>query len=90
MKISLAIIIGSLVLAILATVLVESRFTRRMSERAASRFMWLAVLCCYGVCIGVVSGLLVCFLHVPEWIALVIAIPLGIPLLLLAAKAGES
>ena len=90
MRISLAIIIGSLVLAILATVLVESRLSRRLSERTAQKFAGFAILCCYVVCIGVVSALISYWFHVREWLAILIAVPLGAPLLALLAKASES
>lgn len=73
MKITLSIIIGSLMLAILATVLVESR----LSERTAVKFAGFAVLCCYVVCIGVVSALLSHCFNIREWLAILIAVPLG-------------
>lgn len=90
MKISLTIIIGSLVLAILATILVESRFSRVLGQRVSSKFAGFAFLCCFGVCVGVVSGLVSYFFHVREWVAILIAVPLGVPVLLLAARVGES
>lgn len=77
MKITLSIIIGSLMLAILATVLVESRLPRRLSERTAVKFAGFAVLCCYVVCIGVVSALLSHCFNIREWLAILIAVPLG-------------
>lgn len=89
MKISLAIIIGLLVLAILTTLLVESRLSRRLSERNAAKFAGFAVVCCYVVCIGVVSALISYCFNVREWLAILIAVPLGAPLLALLVKASE-
>jgi di/tricarboxylate transporter len=86
MKISLSLIFGSLGLAVLATALIESRLSRRLGKQMASRFAMLALLCCYGVCVGAVSAVVAYFFIIPEWVALVIAVPLGIPLLILASK----
>ena len=90
MKTSLTIIIVSLVLAILATIVAESRASRCLSKRAQDALCWALLACCYGVCVGAISGLIGYFFHLREWLALVIAVPFGIPLLFLAARVGEA
>ena len=88
MKISLALTFGCLALALLLTVLAESVPSRR--RKAGSRFTWGAVLCCYGVCVGVVSLLLGHLCHLSEWLAIAVAVPLGFPVVLFAGKIGET
>ena len=87
MNISLAIIFTSLALAILLTVFVESRRLRSISsKRMQTLFTWGVLLCCYGVGVGVASIIVGYFFHVKEMIALAIGIPLGLPILICAAK----
>jgi hypothetical protein len=90
MKFLLAFTLICLALAFLTTVLAESRFSRRLSKRGEAALVWSALLCCYGVCIGVTSALLSHFFHLREWSALMIAVPLAVPLLIFAAKVGEA
>jgi hypothetical protein len=47
------------------------------------------VLCCFGVCVGLISALLAYWLQISEWITLAVGLPLGVPLLLFAARASE-
>lgn len=71
-------------LAIVLTVLAES--TPSSHPKAGSRLAWAALLCCYGVCVGVVSLLIGYAFPLSEWLAIAIAVPLGLPVLLFAAK----
>ncbi len=86
---SIAIILVSLGLAVLATIVAESRLARLWGDRIAWRFAGFAILCCYGVCVGVLSAVIGYFFPVPEWLAVVIAVPLGLPILVLVAKISE-
>ena len=73
--------------AILLTLAAEA--CSRRSERVSAFLGWAAVLCCFGVCVGLISALLAYWLQISEWITLAVGLPLGVPLLLLAARAGE-
>lgn len=84
MKISYIIIFGSLALAILLTVFAEVAGPRRL--KSGSVFAMGAFICCYGVCVGVAALLADYFFHVREWVAVAIGVPLGIPILIAAAK----
>jgi hypothetical protein len=90
MKISLANTLGCLALAILLTLLAESASLRRLSGKLDSFFSGAMLFCCYGVCVGVVSLVLAYLFNLREWLALLISLPLGLPVLVFAAKLGES
>jgi ABC-type glucose/galactose transport system permease subunit len=81
--------LGSLAAAILLTVLAESRRFRPPS-RAAPLLSWGALVCCCGVCVGLVAGVLVYVLRVHEWLAVTIALPVAIPVLWGLAKMMDS
>ena len=84
MKISYIIIFGSLTLAILLTVFAETTSPRRL--KTGSFFTMAAFICCYGVCVGVAALLVDYFFHIREWVSIAIGVPLGIPVLIAAAK----
>jgi hypothetical protein len=87
MNISLAIIFTSLALAILLTVFVENRrLSKSSSERMKTLICWGILFCCYGVGVGVASIIISYFFHVRELIAVAIGVPLGLPILIFAAK----
>ena len=88
MKISLVITFGCLLLAILLTVFAETASPHRV--KTGSRFATAAYFCCYGVWVRVVSPLIGYFLQLQEWLAIAIAVPLGIPIVLFAGKVAES
>ena len=90
MKIALTMTLVGLALAILMTVIVESRIRRQLSKRADALCAWTAIFGCYGVCVGVISLFVEYCFNASEWLALIIALPLGCPLLYLAGKAGEA
>jgi hypothetical protein len=47
---------------------------------------WGILFCCYGVGVGVASIIISYFFHVRELIAVAIGVPLGLPILIFAAK----
>jgi hypothetical protein len=83
------ILLGSLPAAIVLTVLAESRRFRPPS-RAAPLLSWGALVCCCGVCVGLVSGVLVHVLRLDEWLALAVAVPAGVLVLWVLAKMMDS
>lgn len=84
MRISIAIMIASLLAAIGCSMIAE-----KLRAPAGARWAWLGLFAIYGVCIGVVSTLMTYFFDLREWIAIAISIPLGVPALLIAAKMSE-
>jgi len=83
------IMLGSLAAAILLGVLAESR-RFQPPNRLGPALCWGFLLCCYGVCVGLVSGVLAYFLHVDDWLAIAIAVPVAMPVLWLLAKMIDS
>ncbi len=88
MRISYWVMLACLGTALFLTVVVESRASRLLGKRASSCLAVGAFLSCYGVCIGLVSALLAYFFHIREWITLLVAAPLAVPVLLAAAWMG--
>jgi len=84
MRISYIIILGSLLLGILLAVFAETASPRR--AKSGSFFTMAALICCYGFCVGVAALLTNYSFHVREWVAVSIGVPLGIPILIVAAK----
>jgi hypothetical protein len=84
-KTSIAITVVSLVCAIAFTVVAEKRPTG-----SGARMAWAALFAIYGVCVGVVSTVLVYFFALGELASLAISVPLGVPALILAAKMSEA
>jgi len=89
MRIFVTFTLVCLGLAILGTFVLESKLFRNVNEKVAFAGVWFVLMCCYGVCVGAISSALTYFFHFGGWIAFIISVLLGIPLLLLAAKAGE-
>jgi hypothetical protein len=48
-----------------------------------------AFVCCYGFCAFIAFGILAGLFHMRVWLAIVVAVPLGLPVLYLLGKAGE-
>lgn len=84
-KTSIAITIVSLVCAIAFTVGAERR--RSVS---GDRMAWAALFAIYGVCVGIVSTVLVYFFSLGVLVSLAISVPLGVPALFVAAKMSEA
>ena len=84
MRVSIAIALGSLALAVVLTIAAESRRTRD-----GKRYLSLALIALCGACVGVVSIVLIHVFAIAEWKALTISIPLGVPALFVAAKLSE-
>ncbi len=78
------LMLGCLAAAVLLTVLGE-RLAFRRPERAGSVLVWAVLLCLYGVCVGLIAGLLTIFLHLSDWVALAITVPVALPVLVLLA-----
>ena len=89
MRISYWVMLACLGLAVLFTVLAESKASARLGKRLEGFISVMMVLSCYGVCVGLVSALLAHFLQIREWITLLVSVPLAIPVLLAAAWMGE-
>jgi hypothetical protein len=89
MRISYWVMLGCLGMAVALTFLLEGKASRHLGKRLQSAFAGIMVLSCYGVCVGLVSALLAYFFHVREWITLLVAVPLAVPVLLAAAWMGE-
>ncbi|HEY2589887.1 MAG TPA: hypothetical protein VGI81_29350 [Tepidisphaeraceae bacterium] len=85
MKTSIIITATSFVLAVAFTVVAEKPDTRARDLAA-----WAALLALYGVCVGLVSMVLVHFFALDQWIALAISVPLGLPALYFAARMSEA
>jgi hypothetical protein len=83
------VMLGCLAAAIALTLLAESRRFEPPS-RAGPVLARAALLCGYGTCVGLVSSALAYFLPVSDWLALVIAVPVAAPVLLLFARMSES
>jgi len=71
-KTPLIITFACLALAIICTVMAETRISPK-----GIRWAGMAMLALYGVCVGMVSSVLVYQFAVREWLAFVIALPLG-------------
>jgi hypothetical protein len=84
-KTSIAIIIVSLLGAIAFTVAAERR-----PSGSGGRMMWPALFAMYGVCVGIVSAIVVYFFALGEFASLAISIPLGVLALFAAAKMSEA
>ena len=78
------VMLGCLAAAIVLTVVLESRASGH-SERVGSVLVWAVLLCLYGICVGLAGGLLAHFLHLSDWVALAIAVPVALPVLVLLA-----
>jgi hypothetical protein len=89
MRISYWVMLGCLASALLLTFLVESKASRLLGKRLSSYLAAGAFISCFGVCVGLVSAFLAYFFHIREWITLLVAVPLAVPLLLAAAWMGE-
>jgi hypothetical protein len=89
MRISYWVMLACLGLAVLFTVLAESNASGRLGKRLEAAVSVMVVLSCYGVCVGLISAVLGHFLQIREWIALLVSVPLAIPVLLAAAWMGE-
>ena len=85
MKVSLIITASSFLLAITLTVASEIRG----NDKWEWRFAWTTLFLLYGVCVGIVSVLLIHFLSLEEWLAIALSIPLGVPTFLLTTKTAE-
>jgi len=83
------IMLASLAAAILLTMLAESR-RFQPPNRVAPVLSWGALVCCCGVCVGLVAGVLVYVLRLDEWLAVAIAVPVAIPVLWGLAKMMDS
>lgn len=80
---------GCLALAAVLVFIGESRLRKRISEKAQKRMAWVTLLSCYGACVGIVAILLGHFFHLHDWVAIAVAVPLGLPALAVAAKISE-
>jgi hypothetical protein len=85
LKTSIVITIVSLLSAIGFTVAAEKR-----PSGSGARTALGALFAIYGVCVGIVSTVLVYFFALGELASLAISIPLGIPAFFLAAKLSEA
>lgn len=83
------IMLCSLAVAIPLGVLAESR-RFQPPNRVGPALAWGALPCCYGVCVGLVSGVLAYFLRVDDWLAIAIAVPVAMPVLWLLARMIDS
>ena len=83
MATTLSITITCLITAGVCTALAERR------RRAGEGLGRAALLALYGVCVGVVSTLLVYFFAFGTLGAILLGVPLGVPALVLAAKVSE-
>jgi hypothetical protein len=90
MTISLGIAAVCLVLAIVTMCALGSWAPKRLSEKANRVVCWAMLLCCYGVCVGLISAILGYYFELSEGIALAIAVPLGLPALILACLMADS
>jgi hypothetical protein len=77
---SIAIGAVSLLCAIAFTVLAEWR------GKSGAWMAWTALFSMYGVCVGIVSAVLVTLFALGEVASLAISVPLGVPVLILLAK----
>ncbi len=81
--------IGCSAFAVILTIILERRPTRRANERAEARVAWIVLLSCLGVCAAIAYAFLAYVLQFGLWGALALAIPLGF-LVLLIICIGES
>lgn len=82
MKISIAIIVASLLCAIIFTMVAEKR-------PSDVRVPWVALLALYGVCAGIVSAIIVYFFAPGELASVALGILLGLPVFLVMVKISE-
>ena len=78
---------GFVGLAILSVV-VGSRLGKKFGLSAMKACALISLICCYGFCACVVFGLLVGIFHMRFWLAVIIAVPLGLPVMYLLGKSA--
>ena len=83
------IFFGCLTLAAVFMVIGESRLRQKIGDKAQKRMAWAVLSCCYGACVGIVAILLGHFFHLQDWVAIAVAVPLGLPALAAVAKISE-
>ena len=78
---------GFVGLAILSVV-VGSMLEKKFGRPAMIACVWISLICCYGFCAFAAFGLLVGIFHMRLWLAVVIAVPLGLPVMYLLGKSA--
>lgn len=79
---------GFVALAI-SFVIVGSKLEKRFGETPVMICAYGAIVCCYGFCSFIAFAILAGIFHLQIWLAITIAVPLGLPVLYLLGKSGE-
>lgn len=90
MRPSYWLLLGCLVTAAVLTFALDGPAPHRISEKTWMRLFYAPLLACYGACVAIVSLLLSHFFGTREWLSLLVALPLGLMLLISAAKMSEN
>jgi len=81
---TIALTISCLVIAIVCLALPDHSPKDRWPAKA-----WLSLLALYGTCVGLVSTLVIYFFSLSPLIAVIVAVPAGVPTLFLFARMSE-
>jgi hypothetical protein len=85
------VVLGCLVSAVFSVGLAERTGSKSGKMTRRSKILvCIAILSCYGACVGIAASVLSYVFEIRQWISLVAAIPLGVLLLIFLARSSET